>query len=93
MRGTGKNNNEWVQAASTDKGGGAAPSGFTMEIRWKEPKIALNTFRRSTVKKNCKREVSVKIQEDGENSVVLVMWNEEFQSVCSLSGYKDRRRD
>lgn len=90
VMGNGNCNNDWVHASSADKeGGGAAPPGITVEIRWKGPKIALSTFRRSTVKKNCTREESVKIQEDGENGGFLVLWDEEFLSVCTLSGYKD----
>ncbi|KAF3648832.1 hypothetical protein FXO38_11372 [Capsicum annuum] len=57
-----------------------------VEIRWKGPsKIALSSFRK-TVKRNCNREELVK---NGPNGIVLVEWDEEFQSLCSLSGYKD----
>ncbi|KAK3031426.1 hypothetical protein RJ639_036167 [Escallonia herrerae] len=57
-------------------------SGWTAEIRWKGPKIALSPFRR-TVKRNFTREVEVV----GSNGVVE--WEEEFQTECSLSGNKD----
>ncbi|KAL0333569.1 UNVERIFIED_CONTAM: hypothetical protein Sangu_1513100 [Sesamum angustifolium] len=60
---------------------------LAVEIRWKGPKISLGAFRR-TVKRNCTRAEVVK-RVDGPNGAVLVEWDEEFQSVCSLSGYKD----
>ncbi|XP_059278506.1 uncharacterized protein LOC132032795 [Lycium ferocissimum] len=60
--------------------------GVTVEIRWKgPPKLALSSFRK-TVKRNCTKEESVK---NGPNGVVFVEWDEEFQSLCNLSGYKD----
>ncbi|KAA8518443.1 hypothetical protein F0562_015917 [Nyssa sinensis] len=62
-----------------DKESGVA--GLAVEIRWKGPKIALSSFRR-TVKRNFTKEEGV-----GPNGVVD--WDEEFQSVCNLSGYKD----
>ncbi|CAN4089653.1 unnamed protein product [Withania somnifera] len=66
--------------------GGGGSGGLAVEIRWKgPPKIALSSFRK-TVKRNCTREECV---ENGPNGVVLVEWNEEFQSLCNLSGYKD----
>ncbi|GFZ02549.1 hypothetical protein Acr_15g0011570 [Actinidia rufa] len=65
--------------ADAEKAGGSA--GLTVEIRWKGPKIALGSFRRS-VKRNFTKESGV-----GENGVVE--WDEEFQSDCTLSGYKD----
>ncbi|KAL8095000.1 hypothetical protein AgCh_036486 [Apium graveolens] len=54
---------------------------MSVEIRWKGPKIGLGSFRRS-VKKNVTKEVGV-----DQNGVVE--WDEEFFSVCGLSGYKD----
>lgn len=60
--------------------------GVAVEIRWKgPPRIALSSFRK-TVKRNCTREEMVK---NGPNGGVLVEWDEEFQSLCNLSGYKD----
>ncbi|KAK1421090.1 hypothetical protein QVD17_23185 [Tagetes erecta] len=53
-----------------------------VEIKWKGPKITLTSFRR-TVKRNCTREEKVA----DPNGVV--QWDEEFQTVCTLSGYKD----
>ncbi|KAL3825663.1 hypothetical protein ACJIZ3_021692 [Penstemon smallii] len=67
---------DWVDEGADNSNGGLA-----VEIRWKGPKIS---FRRS-VKRNCTREEKI----DGQNGGVLVEWDEEFQSVCSLSGYKD----
>lgn len=50
------------------------------EVRWKGPKAALSSLRR-TVKRNCTREEEVR---DG-----LVEWNEEFESVCSLTAHRE----
>ncbi|KAK6131634.1 hypothetical protein DH2020_034648 [Rehmannia glutinosa] len=73
----------WVhEGAEKDNGG------LSVEIRWKGPKISLGSFRR-TVKRNCTRDEVVKRVDDGPNDGVLVEWDEEFHSVCSLSGYKD----
>ncbi|OVA07190.1 EEIG1/EHBP1 N-terminal domain [Macleaya cordata] len=52
-----------------------------VEIRWKGPKIALSSLRRS-VKRNFTKEEEARI--DG-----VVEWNEEFQSLSSLTGYKE----
>ncbi|EYU38713.1 hypothetical protein MIMGU_mgv1a001770mg [Erythranthe guttata] len=60
---------------------------LAVEIRWKGHKISLGSFRR-TVKRNCTREEIVK-RAHGPNGGVLVEWDEEFQTVCSFSGYKD----
>ncbi|KAI3721923.1 hypothetical protein L2E82_32943 [Cichorium intybus] len=53
-----------------------------VEIRWKGPKITLSSFRR-TVKRNFTREEKV-IEPNG-----VVQWDEEFHSICTLSGSKD----
>lgn len=55
---------------------------LSVEIRWKGPKFALSTFRRS-VKRNFTKEEEVR-SDDG-----VVEWNEDFQSVCNLSAYKE----
>lgn len=55
---------------------------FTVEIRWKGPKLALSSLRRSAVKRNFTKEVE---SQNGD----VVEWDEEFQSVCTLSAYKD----
>ncbi|KAK6147357.1 hypothetical protein DH2020_018269 [Rehmannia glutinosa] len=73
----------WVHEGAEKDNGGLA-----VEIRWKGPKISLGSFRR-TVKRNCTRDEVVKRVDDGPNDGVLVEWDEEFHSVCSLSGYKD----
>ncbi|XP_010907959.1 uncharacterized protein [Elaeis guineensis] len=52
----------------------------TAEVRWKGPKAALSSLRR-TVKRNCTREEEVR---DGS-----VEWNEEFESVCSLTAHRE----
>lgn len=63
--------------------------GFVVEIRWKgPPRISLGSFRR-TVRRNHTREEAVKRVDDGRKDGALVEWDEEFRSVCSLSGYKD----
>lgn len=53
---------------------------MVVEIRWKGPKIGLTSFRR-TVKKNVTKEGLV------QNGVVE--WEEQFMTVCTLSGFKD----
>ncbi|CAK9152971.1 unnamed protein product [Ilex paraguariensis] len=58
--------------------------GLAVEIRWKGSKIALSSFGR-TVKRNFTREENPRVF--GSNGVVE--WEEEFQTVCNLSGYKD----
>lgn len=50
-----------------------------VEIRWKGPKT---TFRR-TVKRDCTKEVMV-LESNG-----VVLWDEEFISICTLSGCKE----
>lgn len=73
---------DWLQESPEKENGSLA-----VEIRWKGPKFSLGTFRRS-VKRNCTREENVR--RVGElNGAVLVEWGEEFQTICSLSGYKD----
>ncbi|KAJ7976224.1 EEIG1/EHBP1 N-terminal domain containing protein [Quillaja saponaria] len=58
---------------------------FTVEIRWKGPKLALSSLRRTAVRRNFTREVDVNaLAHNG-----LVEWAEEFQSLCNLSAYKD----
>ncbi|XP_010910245.1 uncharacterized protein [Elaeis guineensis] len=52
----------------------------TTEVRWKGPKAALSSLRR-TVKRNCTREEEVR---DG-----TVEWNEEFESVCTLTAHRE----
>ncbi|KAK8488474.1 hypothetical protein V6N11_059450 [Hibiscus sabdariffa] len=58
------------------------PEKLTVEIRWKGPKPSLGSLRR-TVKRNFTKEV----EGVGQNGVVV--WDEEFQSLCSLSAYKE----
>ncbi|KAI3748315.1 hypothetical protein L6452_11309 [Arctium lappa] len=53
-----------------------------VEIRWKGPKITLSSFRR-TVKRNFTREEKV-VDPNG-----VVQWDEEFHTICTLSGSKD----
>ncbi|KAL4311449.1 hypothetical protein GQ457_01G014670 [Hibiscus cannabinus] len=58
------------------------PEKLTVEIRWKGPKPSLGSLRR-TVKRNFTKQV------DGVGQNGVVVWNEEFQSLCSLSAYKE----
>ncbi|KAE8725147.1 pentatricopeptide repeat-containing family protein [Hibiscus syriacus] len=58
------------------------PEKLTVEIRWKGPKTSLSSLRR-TVKRNFTKEV------DGVDANDVVLWDEEFQTHCSLSAYKD----
>ncbi|KAK9289453.1 hypothetical protein L1049_007608 [Liquidambar formosana] len=57
------------------------PARLAVEIRWKGQKVTLGSLRR-TVKRNFTKEEGV-----GENGVVE--WDEEFQTVCNLSAYKE----
>lgn len=61
-----------------------APRGkVAVEVRWKGHKVALmSSLRRTTVKRNFTRE-----EEYGKDSVVH--WDEEFESLCTLSAYKE----
>lgn len=61
---------------------------LTVEIRWKGPKLALSSLRRTAVKRNFTKEVEV-CGAEGENGGVLVEWDEEFESLCTLSAYKE----
>lgn len=55
---------------------------LTVEIRWKGPKVTLASLRRTTVKRNFTKEA---VRESD-----VVSWeDEEFQSLCSLTSYKD----
>lgn len=69
-----------------ESAGGAELGKLTVEIRWKGPKVALSSLslRRTAVKRNFTREVDAGLSANG-----VVDWDEEFQSLCSLSAYKD----
>ncbi|KAF3442767.1 hypothetical protein FNV43_RR16684 [Rhamnella rubrinervis] len=69
-----------------ESAGGAELGKLSVEIRWKGPKLALSSLslRRTAVKRNFTREVDAGLSENG-----VVDWDEEFQSLCSLSAYKD----
>ncbi|XVE96264.1 hypothetical protein REPUB_Repub02eG0205900 [Reevesia pubescens] len=62
--------------------GAEKPEKLTVEIRWKGPKASLSSLRR-TVKRNFTKEV------DGVDENGVVIWDEEFQTLCSLSAYKE----
>lgn len=61
---------------------------LTVEIRWKGPKAtALGSLRRSSVKRDFTKEAVAAAEESD-----VVSWEDEgevFQSVCSLTCYKD----
>ncbi|XP_015900452.3 uncharacterized protein LOC107433649 [Ziziphus jujuba] len=67
-----------------ESAGGAELGKLTVEIRWKGPKLALSSLRRTAVKRNFTREVDAAVSQNG-----VVDWDEEFQSLCSFSVYKD----
>ncbi len=60
---------------------------MTVEIKWKGPTLVPSSLRRTAVKRNFTREVEVGVEahQDG----VAVEWAEEFQTLCTLSAYKD----
>lgn len=80
---------------------------LTVEIRWKGPKVALSTLRRTPVKRNFTREVEVVgvgvgvgrqnddvavVVDDEDHNIRsngVVLWDEEFQSICTFSAYKE----
>lgn len=56
---------------------------LAVEVRWKGPKAALmSSLRRASVKRNFTRR-----EELGRDGVVV--WEEEFESLCTLSAYKE----
>ncbi|KAF5750599.1 hypothetical protein HS088_TW03G00938 [Tripterygium wilfordii] len=61
---------------------GTGESRLTVEIRWKGPKLALGSLRR-TIKRNFTKEADV-MSENG-----VVEWDEEFQNLCTLTSYRD----
>uniref|UniRef100_A0A7N1A6V8 C2 NT-type domain-containing protein n=1 Tax=Kalanchoe fedtschenkoi TaxID=63787 RepID=A0A7N1A6V8_KALFE len=62
-------------------GGDSEGPKLAVEIRWKRHMVGLGSLRRS-VNRSLTKEATF-----GENGTVC--WDEEFLSVCSLSGYKD----
>ncbi|XP_073223597.1 uncharacterized protein [Cicer arietinum] len=57
---------------------------FSVEIRWKGPKLALSSLRRNAVVRNFTGEAHpLKEQND------VVLWDEEFHTFCNLSSNKD----
>ncbi|XP_050228207.1 uncharacterized protein LOC126677568 [Mercurialis annua] len=62
---------------------------LTVEIRWKGPRFALSSLRR-TVKRNFTKEVEVDFfDDDDDDKNGVVEWDEEFQSLCTLSPQKE----
>ncbi|EEF38291.1 uncharacterized protein LOC8259776 [Ricinus communis] len=63
---------------------------LTVEIRWKGPKFALSSLRRrTTVKRNFTKQVEVSVGGEDDNPNGVVEWDEEFQSLCTLSPQKE----
>ncbi|XP_022982854.1 uncharacterized protein LOC111481582 [Cucurbita maxima] len=56
---------------------------LTVEVKWKGPKMALSPLRRTAVKRNYTKEA------DGLDQDGVAQWDEEFQSVCTFSAYKE----
>ena len=56
---------------------------LTVEVKWKGPKMALSPLRRTAVKRNYTKEA------DGLDQNGVAQWDEEFQSVCTFSAYKE----
>ena len=60
----------------------AADKGLVLQIKWKGPKLTLSSLRRNATVRNFTREAQPQ-----PNDVVL--WDEEFHTLCTLSAYKD----
>ncbi|KAL2327332.1 hypothetical protein Fmac_020759 [Flemingia macrophylla] len=60
----------------------AAEKGLVLQIRWKGPKLALSSLRRTAVARNFTRHAH-----PGPDDVVF--WDEEFHTFCTLSAHKD----
>ncbi|XP_072957028.1 uncharacterized protein [Typha angustifolia] len=61
----------------------------TAEVRWKGAKAALSSLRR-TVRRNRTREEEVgRGEEEGEGEGGVVEWNEEFESVLTLTSHRE----
>lgn len=78
-----------VRAGAEKGGGGGEVARLTVEIKWKGPKLALSSLRRTAVKRNYTREVEVEVEGEQRQENGVVEWDEEFQSLCNLSAYKD----
>ncbi|KAJ6756167.1 hypothetical protein OIU79_028555 [Salix purpurea] len=62
---------------------------LTVEIRWKGPKLALSSLRRTVVKRDFTKEVEVCGGGEGEDGGVLVEWDEKFESLCTLTAHRE----
>lgn len=78
-----------MRAGAEKGGGGGEVARLTVEIKWKGPKLALSSLRRTAVKRNYTREVEVEVEGEQRQENGVVEWDEEFQSLCNLSAYKD----
>lgn len=61
-------------------------SRLVLEIRWKGPKLILGSLRWNSVARNFTKEADFEL--DGGGAAV-VHWDEEFQTMCNLNGYRD----
>ncbi|TKY61902.1 hypothetical protein E2542_SST11755 [Spatholobus suberectus] len=61
-------------------------SRLVVEVRWKGPKLTLGSLRWNSVARNFTREADVDVDDGG---AAVVHWDEEFQTLCNLNGYKD----
>lgn len=66
----------------------SAPNGsrFTVEVKWKGPRSTLGSLLLNSAARNFTGEADVVV--DGGGAAV-VNWDEEFQSMCNLTAYKD----
>ncbi|XP_074577659.1 uncharacterized protein LOC141834110 [Curcuma longa] len=70
-----------VEGVGAEDEASTARKKVSLEVRWKGPKLALSSLRR-TAKKNRTREEQV-----GDGGVVE--WNEEFETVCTLAAHRE----
>lgn len=73
---------EGPQRCNDDESHNDQVSKLNVEVRWKGPKMALSSLRRTAIKRNFTREIESTTSKNG-----VVQWDEEFLNVCSLSAY------
>ncbi|OIV90424.1 hypothetical protein TanjilG_19915 [Lupinus angustifolius] len=66
-----------------ERGSGETPR-LAVEIKWKGHKSTLGSLRRNAVARNITKEVEFDVNQNG-----VVYWDEEFQNLSNISGYKD----
>ncbi|KHN43602.1 hypothetical protein glysoja_002185 [Glycine soja] len=60
-------------------------SRLVLEIRWKGPKLILGSLRWNSVARNFTKEADFEL----DGGAAVVHWDEEFQTMCNLNGYRD----